>query len=221
MSKTNPVCRVCDAKLNDGNWNASRKKNQDHICKSCHAKWQYLWRKANPEKDRTIFTRHNRKRGNLPMDKNRECSSFLGVYVAERVLSHVFKNVNKMPMNNPGYDFVCSRGQMVDVKCSCKHHIKTHIYRWTFNIRKNQIADYFLFLAFDNREDLNPLHIWLIPGDRINDHMTVCISESRLDKWDKYRLNISKVATCCDTLRNQSAITTESPSLKSPAGTHS
>ena len=154
------------------------------------------------------------------MDKNRECSSFLGVYVAERVLSHVFKNVNKMPMNNPGYDFICSRDYLVDVKCSCKHHIKKKVDRWMFNIRKNQIADYFLFLAFDNREDLNPLHIWLIPGDKINDHINVCVSESRLDKWDEYKLDIYKVTKCCDMLRNQSTTTTESPSLKSPAGIH-
>ena len=36
---------------------------------------------------------------------NKTCALFLGVHVAERVLSHVFKQVKRMPNGNVGYDF--------------------------------------------------------------------------------------------------------------------
>ena len=56
-------------------------------------------------------------------------------------------------------------------------------------------------VKIDNREDLNPLHTWLISGDAINHLMTASISPSTIHKWDKYRLDTSKVSACCDELR--------------------
>ena len=197
-TKTNHVCRDCGVLLNDNNWYLSRQKKRDYICKKCINERIKQWQKANPDKAKTIWTRNNRKHGNRPMSENRECSSFLGVYVAERVLSHVFANVHRMPINNPGYDFICGKGYMIDAKGSCLNKYG----RWQFNINHNIIADYFLCLAFDNRKDLNPLHVWLIPGKKINHLRATGISLSTIHKWDKYRLDVSKVATCCNTLRN-------------------
>ena len=136
-----------------------------------------------------------------PMDKDKTCTLFLGVHVAERVLSHVFKDVKRMPLHNHGYDFICSQGYKCEVKSGCRDHFITQSDRWKFRVKKNQIADYFLFLAFDNRKDLNPEHIWLIPTGEINDHEMISISESRIHKWDKYALDINKVSTCCNTLK--------------------
>ena len=137
------------------------------------------------------------------MSDNKDCAAFLGVYVAERVLSHVFKHVQRMPNNNPGYDFICGRGYKIDVKSSCCYHSKTQADRWAFKIRKNQIAEYFLCLAFDNRESLNPEHIWLIPAENISDHENTSISIMRLDKWSEYELDIDRVSTCCNILRGE------------------
>ena len=97
----------------------------------------------------------------LPMSENKSCSNYLGIVVSERYLSKVWDNVTRMSNNNKGYDFICGKGFKVDVKsgCLCKNN------GWSFHIRRNKIADYFLLLGFDNREDLNPLHIWLIKGD--------------------------------------------------------
>ena len=136
------------------------------------------------------------------MSENRNCASFLGVYVAERVLSHVFKHVEKMPNGNPGYDFICGGGHKIDVKSACRHVRKNWADMWVFHIEKNQIAEYFLCLAFDNRDDLNPEHIWLIPSNKINDHVSIGISETTLAKWDEYKLDIEKVSACCNALRN-------------------
>jgi len=217
MSKTNSVCRVCGAVLNDENWSASRQKKHEYICVKCNCIQTRLWQKANPEKVRAIWTKANRKRGQLPMSENKECSMYLGVHVAERVLSQVFKDVKRMPITNPGYDFICNHGKKIDVKSSCFGK-RGH---WIFVIKHNTTADFFLCLAFDNRKDLTPLHVWLIPGDVVNHLGGASIRQGTLSKWDEYKLDISKVSTCCDTLRNQSATTTESPSFKSPAATHS
>ena len=72
-----------------------------------------------------------------------------------------------------------------------------------FNIHQNQIADYFLCLAFDNRQQLNPMHIWLIPSRKINNLKTLTISESRLDKWSQYELidKLDKVIGCCNIMK--------------------
>ena len=207
-------CRVCNVVLNDENWAASGQKEYNYICKKCRreqARLRYkanperererqrLWQKANPEKAKAIHARKRRKQGIHPYNENKKCSSFLGVYVAERVLSHVFKHVKIMPYGNPGFDFICNRNKMIDVKSSCLH--KSGV--WMFTIKHNTIADYFLCLAFDNREDLNPLYAWLIPGKKINHLKGASIRPSTIHKWDDYKLDINKVVSCCNVLRNQ------------------
>ena len=137
------------------------------------------------------------------MNENRACSQFLGVYVAEQVLSHVFKNVEQMLINTPGYDFICGKGYKVDVKSSCRSSCGTFADRWIFHIDKNQIADYFLMAAFDNRNDLNPEHIWLIPSGEINDHVSISVSESTLHKWEQYEIGIDEVVLCCDEIKER------------------
>lgn len=96
-----------------------------------------------------------------PLEEAKETGMYLGVYVAERVLSKIFEQVQRMPNNNIGYDFLCKKGYKIDVKCSCLTKEQGNDL-WFFNIRKNTIADYFLFLAFDSRNNLEPQHIWLI-----------------------------------------------------------
>ena len=196
--KTNPVCRDCGAELNDENWCSSWQKKPDYICKRCHAMQLRQWRKANPEKAKANWTRYHRKEGQRPMNENKKCAAFLGVHVAERVLGYVFKHVEKMPYGNAGFDFICGGGYKIDVKSSCLQKSG----RWLFTTNHNTIADYFLCLAFDNREDLNPLHAWLIRGKKINHLVGASISPSTIKKWDEYMLDTTKVVTCCNTLKN-------------------
>lgn len=167
------------------------------LCSACYAK---QWRKQNPVKVHRIREKARRKIGILPMTENKTCSMFLGVHIAEQVLSKVFNNVEVMPMNNPGYDFICNHGKKIDVKSSCdQKHNQSH--KWSFAIGKNTIPDYFLCIAFDNRESLTPLYLWLIPGHVLNMKTSTRIAESTLSKWSEYELPIDKVITCCDTLR--------------------
>ena len=231
MSKINPMCRVCGIALNDDNWAPSRKKGNRRICRSCSREYLREWHKAHPTK-RSEYSRRERTKhpeiikertkqyykknsekmkeqyrkqrhidGQRLYHENRECASFLGVHVAERVLSHVFKDVERMPMHNPGFDFVCNKGKKIDVKSSCQRKDG----RWDFHISRNTIADYFLCIAFDNRRDLNPLNVWLFPGAMINHLMNASVSISTVDKWDNYKLDVSKVNNCCDAIREMAS----------------
>lgn len=134
------------------------------------------------------------------MTTNNTCSRWLGEYVAEQVLAKSFEHVIKMPNNNPGFDFICGKGNRIDVKSSCTI-ISTR--SWKFNINKNCIAEYFLCLAFDNRETLNPLHVWLIPSYIINNKVSFTISSSKksLLKWSLYEQSLDKVLLCCEHMK--------------------
>ena len=103
-----------------------------------------------------------------PLKDAKESGNYPGVYVAEQVLSKYFKNITRMKFGNVGYDYVCERGYKIDVKLSCLHKQESGNKFWSFRIKKNTISDFFLCLAFDNRTDLNPRYLWLIPGNIIN-----------------------------------------------------
>ena len=147
----------------------------------------------------TYFSIDKRK----PRPTNKESANYLGITVAEKVLSNVFKNVEKMPYGNPGYDFICGKGYKVDSKASCKYIHDKRSNSWLFTINKNKTADYFALLAFDNREDINPLHFWLIPSDVINNKVGVGISASTINKWDEYKRDINKIISCCNILKGE------------------
>lgn len=192
-------CRKCGVALDDDNWYPAHLRRSDYICKKCANKQVRLWEKNNPEKRKASYTREHRKNGHLPMSDNKDCASYLGVYIAERVLRHTFKDVEMMPYNNKGYDFVCNKGMLIDGKSSCK--LKKG--GWKFNITRNKIADYFLCLAFDNRRNLNTLYAWLLPGDKFNHLTSAGISPSTIHKWDEYKLDINKISACCDIMKKK------------------
>ena len=154
--------------------------------REAHKEEQMTWRRAN---------------GCKSISENKECALYLGVHIAEQVLSKVFKNVEMMPVHNPGFDFICNSGKKIDVKSGCRriHHYGSD--SWQFTINHNTIADYFLCLAFDNRTDLNPEHIWLIPGADVNHLTRTSIAVTTLDKWASYKLKIDKIIKCCNTIK--------------------
>jgi hypothetical protein len=68
------------------------------------------------------------------------------------------------------------------------------------------IADYFLCLAFDNRSDLTPMHVWLLPGRVVSHYQGISITNSSrgLAKWSKFEKPLDKVVACCKILGNKS-----------------
>lgn len=178
----NTRCRKCGIILTTLNQRPSCIGTYNHICINCQ---------RNNELE---------QRGGIPYTKNPKCGAYLGIYVAERVLSHVFKEVRQMPYGNKGFDFICNKGKKIDVKSSCMRIVNNWLCL-SFTINKNKIADYFLFLGFDDRKHLNPIKLWLIPSIKINRLSSVSIGLKNPHKWDKYELPIEEVTACCDVMR--------------------
>lgn len=144
-----------------------------------------------------------------PMDSSPNCSQFLGICVAERVIIHsgMFNVIKRAPNNTPGYDFVCGRGYKIDVKSACKTFANRNGHAltpwWTFHIDHNKTADWFVAIAFDDREHLKPLRVWMIPGDVINHLVCLTITDSKrsLAKWAIYERCLDQISMCCDGMR--------------------
>lgn len=198
--KDNQTCSRCGVELCDDNWYPSCQRTYHHICKKCSDARTKLWKDGNTDKMKAIHTRGRRNRGALPYSENKKCSQYLGIHIAENVLCHVFNDVKVVPHNNPGFDFICGRGYKVDVKSSCRHHNR-YADNWVFCIEKNKMAEYFLCIAFDNRDEITPEHVWLIPAETINDKIGIGNSESRLDKWKECELPIDEVISCCNSMK--------------------
>lgn len=135
-------------------------------------------------------------------------SHYLGITIAETIISEYFSNIERMPPGNEGYDFICNRGFKIDVKASCLTNINNRSPFWFFNIKKNALADYFVLIAFDNKESLDPSHIWLIPSQLIN-HLTglrIRNTAYPLSKWQPYEKPLDKVIHCCNLLRDTEEI---------------
>lgn len=209
---TTPICSDCGTELTDDNWYPGDKKRSARMCKKCRGERNKAWAKENPDRHRAIKKRwkqanpekvkesrilRRRKAGVQSMHENRECSSFLGIHVAERVLYNVFKDVERMPINNSGYDFICRRNMKIDVKSGCINKYGG----WSFHIDRNDIADYFLCIAFDNRNDLTPMHLWLIPSEVVNNKRCASVCPSTVEKWGDYQLDISKTRICCEGMK--------------------
>lgn len=202
---TTQVCSKCRVALVAGENIAQSQIDKGYcVCRECRNERLREYRHNNHDRVIEHQREYLHRIGKYqPMGKNRDCSSFLGIHVAERVLSHVFKHIQRMPNNTPGYDFVCSGGYKIDVKSSCRHQYEDRVDQWMFRIKKNQIAEAFLCLAFDDRESLVPEYIWLIPSNEINHLVNATIAETTLSKWDKYKLPIDRVSTCCNIMKGE------------------
>jgi len=151
---------------------------------------------------------------NQDMSENKDCAQYLGIHISEKYLSKIWDNVIRMPNGNRGYDFICGKGFKVDVKSACLSMVSTNYrdyYGWRYLINKNKVADYFLLLAYDNRKDLNPLHIWLIKGDEIinkknlnnRDILMIFNSSTSLYKYKVYERidKLDNLKECCENLK--------------------
>jgi hypothetical protein len=178
-------------------------------CKVCAYKRSTKWAKENRDvlNDRMREKRYQTGECKGPLENNPACTLYLGIHIAERILSHYFEGITIMPRGNKGFDFICKKGYKIDVKSKCirirgpPHYTNA----WEFNSKHNTIADYFLCLAFDNRESLTPLHVWLIPGNIVN-HLgmfSITNTPQCLSKWSQYERPIDKVLECCTLLREE------------------
>jgi hypothetical protein len=145
-----------------------------------------------------------RSMGCHPMSENRSCAGWLGIHVAERALSKFFAHITRTPSGSSGGDFRCDKGFLIDVKCACLHFRVGQCAHWTVFPGHNTEADFFLFLLFDNRKDLTPMHVMLVPGCVVNNQSSVSITNNikSLAKWVQYEKPLDKVVCCCEKMRS-------------------
>lgn len=112
---------------------------------------------ANEYKRNTYGYKNKHK----PMEFNKDCPSWFGDFT-ESLMIQTFEDPIKMPYGNPGFDWTCKRGDKIDNKGSCLTYDNRsrRSPRWQFSIRYNDIADWFILSAWDNRDSLTPLHVW-------------------------------------------------------------
>lgn len=176
-----PQCKKCRVEY-------SKKYNREH--KEEKVAYDKNYRQENKEKIR-------KQKGYQCMYKNKNCSLYLGVVVAERLVRYLFNDVEVMPFGNPKFDFIYNKGKKIDVKATCTQTRKNKTLRWKFHIEYNKMPDYFILVAFDNLTNLNPLHLWMIPGHVLNKKKSRSISQSTLHKWSQWEQDIKDAKICC------------------------
>jgi len=178
-----------------------------HPCLECRNALKRQWKQDHPDKYQERQARYNQHRrerpGHTQMADNPKCTLYLGYFISETVLSREFKNVKRMPVTHPGYDFECNRHFKIDAKSSCLVNASRGGSYWQFTIKCNKVPHFYLLIAWDNRDNLNPIHIWLIPAALINMKKIIYIgnTEKSLAKWKKYERPLTNVLSCCKTMR--------------------
>lgn len=228
MTVKTKTCSKChETKLLEEFYNQkSNKDNKRSECKKCKSeydrKYRYKHHKEKVEYDKVYRREHPEKRkeqhkdwyenvgrlrySHISMYENKLCAAYLGIVIGERLCKHLFKDVEMMPYGFPGYDIVCNRGKKINVKTACITLTNDKYPHWKFNISYNKIADFFIFVAFDNIEDLNPIHLWMIPGKEINDNSGKSISSSTIHKWDEWKRDIDDAQLCCAEMKNNEKV---------------
>lgn len=181
-------------------------------CKMCrkeyHKKYYQKHREEVKEKVRNHY--HNdggrEKQGKKSMYEDKNCPQYLGIVVAERLVKHLFKDVEVMPYGFPDYDMICNKGKKINVKASTirdAHNKNSTVNRWDFHTNYNKDCDFFLCMAFDNVIDCNPLIAWMIPGSEVNHYSKIIISSTTIHKWDKWKMDMSNAQACCDLMKGK------------------
>jgi hypothetical protein len=136
----------------------------------------------------------------------------LGEQLFKKFLSTIFENVERMKYTNYGFDFTCSniskefiekypifkleinKEYTIQIKARCRRIYGKYI-RWDFPIKYNN-ADYFILISFDNRENLNIMHIWvfrkneIVRGDKFwrRDTFTITDTPFKLEEFKSQEL---------------------------------
>lgn len=206
------ICSKCgiEKPLDEFHNQKNGKDDKRADCKKCNKEKSAKYYQENREEIKQTHKKYQEehedelreKAGNVSMYENKTCSNYLGIVVAERLCRHLFKDVEVMPHGNTGFDIICNKGKKIDVKSGCVI-LSNGRPRWKFHIDHNSIADFFILVAFDNRTDLNPLHMWMIPGNELNHQGSASTTLSRIHKWNKWKRDINDAQLCCTEMKKE------------------
>ena len=208
MTNKTKTCTKCGEikPLDEFYNNKGGKANKYSQCKKCKRDINKKYNREHKEKkakeSKEWYERTGRQKGgHLSMYENKLCAQYLGIVIAERLCRHLFKDVEIMPMHNPEFDIICNKGKKIDVKSASVTLSNGKYPHWQFHIDLNKIPDFFILIAFDNRTDLNPLHLWMIPGNILNHLSGIAIPPSTIHKWNKWKRDIKDAQLCCNEIK--------------------
>lgn len=113
------------------------------------------------------WTRENgwNKGINIPMSENEECSSYFGVHITESLVFKLFESedpdIKRVPYGTIGYDWICKQGKIQHKARCITFDNKCGWCGWKYHIDRNKIADIHVLTAWDNRDNLNPMYVWI------------------------------------------------------------
>ena len=199
MNNNTKICNKCGETKPLDKFSKDRraKDGKQTTCNQCLKEYREEHREERLKYQRLCYEIERQRIGNQSMYENKSCAQYLGIVIGERLCRHLFKDVEVMPNGFPDYDFICNKGKKINVKTACITFDKGGWHHWQFEIKENKIPDFFILVAFDNRSDLNPLHLWIIPGHEINHRKSKSIRSSTIHKWDKWKQDITKAQLCC------------------------
>lgn len=195
--------------------------------------------KNNIEDNRRYLRERLWDKGSSPMSENDSCSSYFGVYIGENLFKEylltIFERVEIKDYGNHGYDFVCKnpikdfinkypqfklvtdREYKIQLKLKCLYHridCRTDKSpQWRFDIKNNNIPDIFILAGFDDRESLQPIHVWLfLKYDMIRkgnsytkiekfwkrDSFTITDNPEYIKRFEKHEIPIDKLEELCN-----------------------
>ena len=149
---------------------------------------------------------HNTGR-QLPKEVNKKCPAYFGSFT-ESLMIQTFEDPIKMPYGNKGFDWTCKRGDKIDNKSVCLSLNIPYWEGWIFSIEYNNIADWFILSAWDDRDSLTPLHVWIFHKNDIvrerkfwrRDSFSITNKPNHLKKFESYEASnrFDKLKDICD-----------------------
>lgn len=199
--KLKPLTEFYESKVGKYNRHSKCKKCAREISIKYYQEHQEERKKYSKNYQQEHKDKIRQKRGCKPMSENKLCPQYLGIVIAECLIRHLFNDVEVMPNNHSGYDIICNKGKKIDVKSACITTQNSKYPRWKFHIDYNTTADYFILVAFDNLTDLNPLHLWMIPGHILSKNSGKSIRPSTIHKWSEWEHDIEAAQMCCSEMK--------------------
>lgn len=145
----------------------------------------------------------------LPKEINENCSLWFGEFISQNYVMETFENPIKMHNGNPGFDWICKKGEKIDHKGACLTYIiDANWSGWVFGIEYNNIADWFILSAWDSRDSLVPLHVWIFHKNDIirerkfwrRDSFSITDTPKKLKELEKWEVTnrLEKLKELCD-----------------------
>ena len=163
-------------------------------CKVCKKEYDKKYRVPKPREEIKMT-------GYRPRSKYRNCAPKFGVFIAERLCKHIFKNLNIKA--DSVFNLIYCGNKKIYVKTASITLNNNKQPKWSFVLNRNNDVDYLLCIALDNQIDLNVLYMWMIPGMVINQKRTISISSSSIYKWNGWKVDIKDAQLCCAEMKKE------------------